>query len=58
MKEIKLAMLRGSQLMGKDLIEAIHEKKPMLPSFWDGLKCQEVLEAVSVSAKKGKWISI
>jgi predicted dehydrogenase len=39
----------------KELAEAIEGKKPMIPSFWDGLKCQEVLEAVSISARNGRW---
>jgi predicted dehydrogenase len=38
----------------KELVEAIEFKKPMIPSFWDGFKCQEVLDAVSISAKKGR----
>ena len=42
----------------KELVEAIEHKKPMIPSFYDGLKCQEVLEAVSLAAKNGKWINI
>ncbi len=42
----------------RDLIHAIGHKTPMVPSFYDGLKCQEVLEAVSNSAKKGKWIVV
>ncbi|MGL4632684.1 MAG: Gfo/Idh/MocA family protein [Leadbetterella sp.] len=41
----------------KELIEAIDQKKPMVPSFYDGLMCQKVLDAVSISAKKQKWIS-
>ncbi len=42
----------------KELTECIAHKKPMIPSFYDGLKCQKVLDAVSASAKKGKWIAI
>lgn len=42
----------------KELVEAIEYEKPMIPSFWDGLKCQEVLDGVSNSARKGKWVSI
>jgi predicted dehydrogenase len=42
----------------KELIDCIDTKKPMVPSFWDGLKCQEVLEAVTESAVKQKWVSI
>lgn len=42
----------------KELIECIDQKKPMIPSFYDGLKCQEVLDAVSKSAKMKRWINI
>jgi predicted dehydrogenase len=42
----------------KELIDSIDKKKQMTPSFYDGLKCQEVLEAVSKSAKMKKWINL
>jgi predicted dehydrogenase len=41
-----------------ELITCIDQKKPMIPSFYDGLKCQEVLDAVSKSAKMKRWINI
>lgn len=41
----------------KELMESIDQKKKMIPSFYDGLKCQEVLDAVTLSAKKRKWVN-
>ncbi len=38
-----------------EFIHAIVEDKPFNPSFEDGLKCQEVLEAVERSAKSRTW---
>lgn len=41
-----------------ELIQCIHHQKIMVPSFWDGLKCQEVLDTVVASAKMKKWMEI
>ncbi len=43
------------------LIDCIVNDKPVAPmgaSFYDGLKCQEILSAVVESAEKSKWITI
>jgi predicted dehydrogenase len=29
-----------------------------LPSFLDGVKTQEIIEAAIISAKRGKWIDL
>lgn len=42
----------------KELIEGIAEGKKASPDFYDGLKCQEVLDAVISSAQKGSWTEI
>jgi predicted dehydrogenase len=42
----------------KDLIEGIHANKPVHPDFFDGLKCQDVLDGVVKSADEKKWINI
>ncbi len=42
----------------KALIEGIAEKKPVVPSFYDGLKCQQVLDAVTTSAQTERWVTI
>lgn len=43
------------------LIDCIVNDKDVAPigaTFYDGLKCQEALDAVLQSAKQGKWISL
>ena len=42
----------------KDFIEAAAERKPVHASFYDGLRCQQVLDAVTVSANEGRWVTI
>jgi predicted dehydrogenase len=39
----------------KDFIEAAAQQKPVAPDFYDGLRCQQVLDAVAVSSVDGKW---
>ncbi|HBL77190.1 MAG TPA: dehydrogenase [Prolixibacteraceae bacterium] len=41
-----------------EFIRSIIEDKPFNPSFEDGVKCQEVLEAVEQSASTRSWIEI
>ncbi|MGB9682219.1 MAG: Gfo/Idh/MocA family protein, partial [bacterium] len=41
-----------------DLCEAIANDTPITPNFYDGLKCQEVLEAVELSIKERRWVKI
>jgi predicted dehydrogenase len=41
-----------------DLVTAIAENKLATPDFYDGLKCQLVLDAVSDSINTKKWISV
>jgi len=43
------------------LIECIVNDKPIAPmgaTFYDGLKCQEILDAILESAEKGRWVTI
>lgn len=40
------------------LMDGIAEKKQVAPNFYDGLRCQEVLDAVTDSAEQGKWVHI
>jgi predicted dehydrogenase len=42
----------------KDLLEAIDRKAPVYPDFYDGLRCQQVLDAVMTSANEQKWMAI
>jgi len=58
---------RNGQLLGyehtfihtvADFINACVEGKPVHPTFEDGLKNQQVLEAVELSVKKGQWAKV
>lgn len=42
----------------KEFLQAIGSKKSATPDFYDGLRCQQVLDAVMVSVDKQKWIDI
>jgi len=41
-----------------DLLTAIDARKPVAADFYDGWRCQQVLDAVVESADNGKWIEI
>jgi len=41
-----------------EFIRSIVEDKPFSPNFEDGLKCQEVLEAVAQSAEQRCWVEL
>jgi len=41
-----------------ELMEAIANDRMPSPNFGDGLKCQEVLDALDRSAREGKWVRI
>jgi len=41
-----------------DFVNACIDRKPIHPTFEDGLKNQRVLEAVEESAKSGKWVKV
>ncbi|NBB74811.1 MAG: Gfo/Idh/MocA family oxidoreductase [Bacteroidetes bacterium] len=40
------------------LVEGASQGKQVVPDFYDGLRCQQVLDAVVESADTGEWISI
>ncbi|MFC4873211.1 Gfo/Idh/MocA family protein [Negadavirga shengliensis] len=42
----------------KTLVEGIAGNKQVRPDFYDGLKCQQVLDAVMESARERKWTDI
>jgi predicted dehydrogenase len=42
----------------KDLLEGIYTNQPVHPDFYDGLRCQDVLDAVVKSASDKRWINI
>jgi predicted dehydrogenase len=41
-----------------DFLTAIGERKPTHADFYDGLRCQQVLDAVVQSSASGKWVEI
>lgn len=41
-----------------DFVTAIAKDTPVYPNFYDGLQCQLVLDAVTSSIQKRRWISI
>jgi predicted dehydrogenase len=42
----------------KQFLDAIAENKELHPSFYDGWKTQEVMDAVITSAKEQKWVQV
>jgi predicted dehydrogenase len=41
-----------------ELMDAFREERQPVPNFHDGVKCQEVLEAVDLSIEKRQWIKL
>ena len=41
-----------------ELMESFREDRMPVPNFIDGVKCQQVLEAVDISIEKRQWIQI
>jgi predicted dehydrogenase len=39
-------------------VDAILEDRPVAPSFYDGLKVQEVMDAAIESHESGRWVSL
>jgi len=44
--------------MVADVITAVGRGKKASPDFWDGIRCQRVLEAVEQSVRDGKWARV
>jgi len=42
----------------RDLLIAIDANESVTPDFYDGLRCQQVLDAVVQSAQDGRWVTI
>jgi len=42
----------------RDLLLAIDEGREVIPSFYDGLRCQQVLDAALESARSGAWVQV
>jgi predicted dehydrogenase len=41
-----------------ELMHALQENRPPIPNFVDGVKCQQVLEAVEKSIEEKRWVRI
>ena len=41
-----------------DFLQAVANDTEIKPDFYDGFKCQQVLDAAIQSAKSGKWVSV
>ncbi|MNU00537.1 hypothetical protein D3C72_2436880 [compost metagenome] len=41
-----------------ELMRALEEDRQPIPNFADGVKCQQVLEAVEQSIAQRRWVSI
>ena len=41
-----------------DMLTAIAKDEHVYPDFYDGLRCQQVLDAVGQSADEGRWVEI
>jgi len=42
-------------------VDCIVNDKPIAPygaTFYDGMKCQEILDAILESAEKGRWVNV
>ena len=52
-KKVRVGVI-GNRLF----IDAILEDRPITPSFREGLKVQEVIEAALASHQQGKWVSL
>jgi predicted dehydrogenase len=50
-----LAWLRTAPVGARAFVDAIVAGRPVRPSFWDGWRAQEVLEAALRSSASGRW---
>jgi len=42
----------------RDFLDGLKKKKDVPPTFRDGLECQRVLDAVTVSARQKRWVKV
>jgi predicted dehydrogenase len=50
--------VRAMTLLCEDFLESIRNQTPIHPSFLDGMKIQQIIEAAKESEKTGQWIEI
>jgi predicted dehydrogenase len=41
-----------------ELLKAVCARRPVAPSFFDGVQAQQVLEAVEVAAREARWVAV
>jgi predicted dehydrogenase len=41
-----------------DFLECVVKDRERSPSFYDGVKAQEILEATYISSKEERWVSL
>jgi len=46
------------RLLTREFVQGIHEGKSPAPNFYDGYRCQQVLDAVRESAATGRRVEI
>lgn len=52
------ALLTGAMRQMETLVQAIREDREVVPSFLEGLQCQEVLHACVESSKTRAWVKV
>ncbi|MGH2459684.1 MAG: Gfo/Idh/MocA family protein [Chloroflexota bacterium] len=51
-----LAVLKSLPVGDRQMIDAILADRPVTPSFYDGMKTQEVIDAALRSDREGRWV--
>ena len=53
-----LSVFTTQSVGSRAFIDAIYEDRPVSPTFYDGLKAQEVIDAALESHQTGKWMTL
>jgi predicted dehydrogenase len=53
-----IAIFRTQSVGTRLFVDAIVADRPLSPSFYDGLKVQEVIDAANASDEQGCWVSL
>src|SRR6185437_4829737 len=53
-----LAVFESQPVGDRLLIDAILKDRPVAPSFYDGMKAQEVVDAAIKSDREGRWVPV
>jgi len=52
------SFIRNTPSMSRRFIDVIVNDEPPSPSFYDGMKAQEVMEAVVLSHRERRWVDL